>query len=75
MTPKGSVERALVALVVANLILSSSQVHATTDLDSGFGNGGRVITDISGRFDEARALAIQSDGRIDLPPPIRYAVE
>ena len=64
MTPKGNVERALVAFVVANLTLVSSQVHATTDLDSGFGNGGRVVTDISGRYDEARALAIQPDGRI-----------
>jgi beta-propeller uncharacterized protein DUF5122 len=64
MTAKGNVKRALVAFVAANLTLVSSQVHATTDLDSGFGNGGRVITDISGRYDEARALAIQPDGRI-----------
>ncbi len=64
MIPKGNVERALVALVVANLALVSSQVHATTDLDSSFGNGGRVVTDVSGRYDEARALAIQADGRI-----------
>jgi len=64
MIPKGNVERALVAFVVANLALVSSQVHATTDLDSGFGNGGRVVTDVSGRYDEARALAIQPDGRI-----------
>ena len=64
MTPKANVKRALGAFVVANLALVSSQVHATTDLDSGFGNGGRVVTDISGRYDEARALAIQPDGRI-----------
>ena len=64
MRTKGSVGRVLVALVAAHLTLESRQVHATTDLDSGFGNGGRVVTDISGGHDEARALAIQPDGRI-----------
>jgi uncharacterized delta-60 repeat protein len=49
---------------VANLALVSSQDHAAAELDSGFGNGGTVVTDISGRYDEARALAIQPDGRI-----------
>ena len=44
MTPKANVKRALGAFVVANLALVSSQVHATTDLDSGFGNGGIVTT-------------------------------
>ena len=65
MTAKGNVKRALVAFVAPNLTLVSSQVHATTDLDSGFGNGGRVITDISGRYDGARALAarMKSAGR------------
>src|SRR6185436_17779098 len=30
----------------------------------GFGNGGIVLTDVSGGYDEARAVAIDSDGRI-----------
>ena len=64
MTAKGSVGKALIAVVAGNLTLFLSQVHATTDLDSGFGNGGRVVTDISGRYDEARAVVIQPDGRI-----------
>jgi uncharacterized delta-60 repeat protein len=33
-------------------------------LDPTFGTGGRVRTDFGGRFDEALAVAIQSDGRI-----------
>src|SRR5262245_6524980 len=34
------------------------------DLDRSFGSGGKVITDVSGRFDEIRAIVIQPDGRI-----------
>ncbi|MCW5664984.1 MAG: hypothetical protein KIT35_14190 [Piscinibacter sp.] len=33
-------------------------------LDAGFGNGGRVIVDLSPNGDEASALALQPDGRI-----------
>jgi uncharacterized delta-60 repeat protein len=33
-------------------------------LDMGFGIGGKVITDFSGPYESASALAIQSDGRI-----------
>jgi uncharacterized delta-60 repeat protein len=33
-------------------------------LDPGFGSGGRVTTDFSGRDDEAYASALQSDGKI-----------
>ena len=33
-------------------------------LDSGFGAGGEVITDVSGHHDEAHGLAIQPDGKI-----------
>jgi uncharacterized delta-60 repeat protein len=33
-------------------------------LDTTFGIDGKVITDFTGRFDQARALAIQSDGKI-----------
>jgi uncharacterized delta-60 repeat protein len=34
------------------------------DLDSTFGNGGRVTTDFAGNRDQAFALALQSDGKI-----------
>ncbi|OKI12877.1 hypothetical protein A6A07_17270 [Streptomyces sp. CB03911] len=37
---------------------------APGDLDPGFGTGGRVTTDFGGSGDEARALAVQADGRI-----------
>ncbi|MGW6919459.1 calcium-binding protein [Kitasatospora sp. NPDC054939] len=33
-------------------------------LDAGFGTGGRVTTDFNGGSDEARGLALQSDGKI-----------
>src|SRR4029079_2685692 len=33
-------------------------------LASGFGGGGRALTDFSGRFDELLALALQADGGI-----------
>jgi len=33
-------------------------------LDLSFGNGGKVVTDFAGDSDEARAVAIQSDGKI-----------
>jgi len=35
-------------------------------LDSGFGNGGKVITDFAGFFDAARALTLQPNGKIVL---------
>jgi uncharacterized delta-60 repeat protein len=35
MTTKGNLGKALIAFVAANLTLSPSQVHATTELDSG----------------------------------------
>jgi uncharacterized delta-60 repeat protein len=37
---------------------------ASGALDPTFGTGGRVRTDFGGRFDEASAVAVQSDGRI-----------
>src|SRR5262245_42807121 len=42
----------------------SAVVAGAADLDSTFGVRGKVITDVSGRYDEIRALAIQPDGRI-----------
>ncbi|HUQ46794.1 MAG TPA: delta-60 repeat domain-containing protein [Gemmatimonadaceae bacterium] len=63
MTTKGENGRVL-RFFVASLTLFSGAVYATADLDLDFGTGGKVITDISGRFDEARALVIQADGRI-----------
>jgi uncharacterized delta-60 repeat protein len=32
--------------------------------DAGFGSGGKVLTDFGGRFDEANAVALQSNGKI-----------
>jgi uncharacterized delta-60 repeat protein len=54
----------LLAVVLANLIIAPGPVRAAADLDLGFGTEGRVITDLSGRYEEVRALAIQPDGQI-----------
>src|SRR5688572_25325402 len=46
-------------------MLSISRLEAAPgDLDTGFGNGGKVTTDFAGRTDSIRGLAIQSDGKI-----------
>jgi uncharacterized delta-60 repeat protein len=36
-------------------------------LDQSFGSGGKVVTDFAGDSDEARAVAVQADGKIVLP--------
>jgi uncharacterized delta-60 repeat protein len=54
----------VVAVVLANLVLGAADGQPTASLDSRFGQGGKVITDLSGRYEEARALAIDAKGRI-----------
>ena len=51
------------ALVVVAIALAASEGFAA-DLDPSFGAGGKVVTDVSGRYDEIRAVMIQPDGRI-----------
>ncbi|MFE2913984.1 calcium-binding protein [Kitasatospora indigofera] len=46
------------------LALPGAAWAAPGDLDAGFGTGGKVATDFGGSGDEARALAVQPDGRI-----------
>jgi uncharacterized delta-60 repeat protein len=46
----------------ADLFIARYNPNGT--LDSGFGSGGEVITDVSGHHDEAYGLALQPDGRI-----------
>lgn len=43
---------------------SGTTTPAPGALDESFGNGGIVVTDFDGDNDEARAIAIQSDGKI-----------
>jgi uncharacterized delta-60 repeat protein len=50
------------AFTVVCLTLTASVGAAGLDLT--FGTGGKVTTDLSGRFDEIRAVTLQSDGRI-----------
>ena len=41
-----------------------ARYHADGSRDTSFGDGGVVVTDFAGRFDEATALLLQPDGRI-----------
>jgi uncharacterized delta-60 repeat protein len=41
-----------------------ARYNSDGSLDTSFGNGGKVVTDYSGGDDEARAVAIQQDGKI-----------
>ena len=63
MAADGDLRRVL-AFVLANLMIAPGPVHGAGDLDSSFGTGGKVTTDVSGRYDEVRALAIEPDGQI-----------
>ena len=50
--------------VLANLTIVRPPLCVAADLDVAFGTGGKVITDVSGRYDEARALVIEPDGQL-----------
>src|SRR5436190_17691730 len=64
MLPSPWLRQAFVA-VVFSFLIRTGQVYADAgDLDRAFGTDGKVTTDLSGREDEARAVAIQSDGKI-----------
>lgn len=41
-----------------------AQYKATGELDPAFGTGGRVRTDIGGRYDDALAVAVQPNGKV-----------
>jgi uncharacterized delta-60 repeat protein len=53
-----------IGTAVLGFIAVTAVIGDTTGLDPAFGVGGKVVTDVSGRYDEIRALAIQGDGRI-----------
>src|SRR6185369_4463798 len=38
--------------------------NADGTIDTGFGTGGRITTDVAGGTDEVKALGIQSDGKV-----------
>lgn len=56
---------AIVLLVIPNYLISVARASAG-DLVTGFGLGGKVITDFSSNVDAARAVAVYPDGRIVL---------
>ena len=56
----------LVALLVAQVILSPPANAAPGDLDPTFGTGGKVVSSFGAPFDAASAVAIQPDGKIVL---------
>ncbi|MEC3956419.1 hypothetical protein VMT65_25525 [Nocardia sp. CDC153] len=56
---------AIAALAVTSCASSHSTTPATAGtLDAGFGSGGKVSTDLGSSADHARAVAVQSDGKI-----------
>lgn len=67
-TSRPRLKLATTAFRLAGLLVLfwQSAVWAQTpgSLDMSFGNGGKAITSIGGQFDFARAVAIQSDGKI-----------
>lgn len=56
------------AAVIAALFFVSISLNgialATSGLDPSFGNGGKVLTDFTGRMDAAYDMAVQPDGKI-----------
>ena len=54
----------VLTFALVNLMIASGPVCLAADLDFTFGLGGRVTTDVSGSYDEARALAIEPDGQL-----------
>jgi uncharacterized delta-60 repeat protein len=50
--------------LLSNLMIATDPMYAAGSLDAGFGIGGKVVTDVSGRYDEARAVALEPDGQI-----------
>jgi uncharacterized delta-60 repeat protein len=62
--------RCVFGVIAAVAVASCSSAHSASTstaagtLDSGFGSGGKVSTNLSSRFDRARAVAVQTDGKI-----------
>jgi uncharacterized delta-60 repeat protein len=56
--------RRVVTFTLVNLLIASRIVHGGADLDSSFGSAGKVTTDVTGRYEEVRALVIEPDGQI-----------
>jgi uncharacterized delta-60 repeat protein len=62
---RGNLTRCVVLLAVFALAaLGQSARAADGDLDPTFGNGGKVLTDLSGGIDNLSKIALQSDGKI-----------
>jgi uncharacterized delta-60 repeat protein len=55
---------AIVALLALQVALAAQAQARPGDLDPGFGTGGKVVTDVSGSFDDAHAVAVQPNGKI-----------
>jgi len=48
----------------STLNFAVARYNSDGTLDAGFGTGGKVKTDVGGRFEAARAVALQGDGKI-----------
>ncbi|MEQ4720651.1 hypothetical protein [Nonomuraea sp. B19D2] len=48
----------------SDFVFSLARYHADGSLDTGFGSGGTVTTDLDGSSEHAREVAVQADGKI-----------
>jgi uncharacterized delta-60 repeat protein len=61
---KGSARPIVITLVLALFGLQIALAQSVVGLDATFGKGGRVLTELSGRFDMILAMALAPDGSI-----------
>jgi uncharacterized delta-60 repeat protein len=54
----------VVGLLAWQLAVAAPAHASPGDLDSSFGTGGKVVTDIAGQLDEAFAVAVQAGGKL-----------
>jgi uncharacterized delta-60 repeat protein len=54
----------VVGLVALQFAVAVPALASPGDLDPGFGDGGKLVTDFAGNMDEALAVAVQADGKI-----------
>ena len=63
LRPDGKIVAAGISETGGNFDFALARYNEDGNLDANFGNGGTVISDLGSQFDEAYALALQSDGK------------
>src|SRR6185369_1594957 len=62
--PDGKLVAAGAATINGSSEFAVARYNSNGTLDVNFGTGGKVTTDVGGRFESARAVALQGDGKI-----------